>query len=267
VAAPPSPRAFKLTKLSEVQARPIRWLLPGRIPYGAVTVLAGRPGEGKSQFTIAAASALSQTGTASIIVGAEDGLADMVRPRAMAADADLDLIQALTIQDMGIESEAGLPGDVPLLERAVKETGAGLVVFDPVMGHIDPEINTHSDQSLRLALAPLARMARSTGVAVVFVAHLNKGGEGTALNRIGGGIAMGGVARSVLFFGRHKKDDPFLHGHRRYLTHEKCNGARLAPALECMVESITVRDGTVEIPTSHVLIEGEDRDVSSADIA
>ena len=195
VAPAPAPRAFKLTKLSDVQARPIKWLLPGRIPYGSVTILAGRPGEGKSQLTITLASSLSQQGVGTLIVGAEDGLADMVKPRAIAADADLDLIHAVSVTDMGMDQEIGFPGDVPLLERAVKETGAALVVVDPVMGHIDGEVNTHSDQSLRGALSPLARMARSTGAAVVFVAHLNKGGEGTALNRVGGGIAMGGVAR------------------------------------------------------------------------
>ena len=58
--APPAPsRSYQLTKLSTVEPVPVRWLLPGRIPYGNLTIVCGRPGEGKSQFTLKLAADLS----------------------------------------------------------------------------------------------------------------------------------------------------------------------------------------------------------------
>ena len=71
----------------------------------------------------------------------------------------------------------------------------------------------------------------------------------------------------MLFFGRNKKDDPFLFGDRRYLTHEKVNGARLAASLECWVEPITVREGIVEIATSRVVLGEENPDIDASNIA
>ena len=37
--------------MSDVVAQPIKWLWPGRIARGKVTVIAGHPGLGKSQVT------------------------------------------------------------------------------------------------------------------------------------------------------------------------------------------------------------------------
>ena len=51
-----------LTCLADVEPRPVSWLWPGRIPLGRITLLVGRPGEGKSFLTIDAVSRVS-TGT------------------------------------------------------------------------------------------------------------------------------------------------------------------------------------------------------------
>jgi hypothetical protein len=40
-----------LTCLADVEPRPVSWLWPGRIPLGRITLLVGRPGEGKSFLT------------------------------------------------------------------------------------------------------------------------------------------------------------------------------------------------------------------------
>jgi predicted ATP-dependent serine protease len=48
-------RALELVRASEVVAQPVRWLWPGRIALGKVTMLAGDPGVSKSQLTLAIA--------------------------------------------------------------------------------------------------------------------------------------------------------------------------------------------------------------------
>ena len=47
----PGGREIIFTKASAVRPEPIRWLWKGRVPLGALTVLAGVQGLGKSTFT------------------------------------------------------------------------------------------------------------------------------------------------------------------------------------------------------------------------
>ena len=251
-------RTMQLTKLSTVKPEPIRWLVPGRIPYGALTILAGRPGEGKSQLSLTLAADLSHR-AAVILVGAEDGLADTVAPRLIASRGNLDNVYAVeTRTERGFEDAPILPTDVPLLEDKVRESGAALLIVDPFAAHLDPELNALADQSVRQATRPLARMARETGCAVVIIAHLRKSRDGSPLDWIGGS-GLTGAARSVLMLGRHKQEEPFDED-KRYLCHVKVNGARLAPTLRCHMQQINVETPDRLIESSRVVMDPEDVD-------
>jgi transcriptional regulator with AAA-type ATPase domain len=48
------------TMLSDVQAHPIEWLWPGRIPLGKITLLDGDPGTGKSLIAMSIAASISE---------------------------------------------------------------------------------------------------------------------------------------------------------------------------------------------------------------
>ena len=51
-----------LRRVAEITPRPVRWLWPGRIARGKVTVLAGHPGLGKSQAALAIAAIVTTGG-------------------------------------------------------------------------------------------------------------------------------------------------------------------------------------------------------------
>lgn len=260
------PRAARLIRLDAVKPEPIRWMLPGRVPFGALTILGGRPGEGKSTLTLNLASQLSHS-SGTIIIGAEDGLADTVAPRLIASGANLANVHAMDVlTDRGFEDGAVLPTDVPLLEREVRETSSSLVIVDPFAAHLDPDLNSSNDHSLRQALRPLARMAHDTGAAVIVVAHLRKSRDGGPMDWIGGSGGLTGAARSVLLFGRHKDEEP-LDDDYRYLCNVKLNGARLGATVRCRLEGCRVKHGGRMIPTSRVLIEEEQPSVSARDLA
>lgn len=242
---------------------PPTWALRGRIPYGALTVLAGRPGGGKSQFGIALASQLSQSGVASLLVGDEDGAADTTLPRVLAAGGNTNLVRLFDIEN---DQLTELPTDVPLLAEAVRETGAAFVVVDPVQAHLAPELNPNVDASLRQATRPLARMAQETGAAVVLITHLRKSTEGGVLDRIGGSGGLVGAARSVLLFGKLRDANPWTEGDVRYACHIKANGARLAPTLECRIESEVVRAGGLSIDTSRLVLERDTTEITPRDL-
>lgn len=249
-------RRLSSRTLADIKPQAPQFLVPGRIPYGKITVLAGAPGTGKSQFTLALASHLSRHGVSSIFVGDEDGLEDTVVPRAMAGGANLKLIHPLAVEEGDYDDlPVILPTDVPLLRRKVLDTGASLVVIDPVMAHLSDETNSHNDHSIRRALSPLNRMARETGCAVVLIGHFKKGKDTEPpLNWIGGSTGLGGLARSAMFFGR-AKDEQEDERDLRYVVHIKANGTKLAPTLICEMRSATVHVPGFSIETSHVIVD------------
>jgi hypothetical protein len=122
--------------MSEVQAEKVEWLWDGRIPLGKLTVLDGDPGLGKSVITMDLA-ARTTTGCSFpdgnvdhvghldhldhvdhlggvVILSAEDGLADTIRPRLDAAGADTSKIVAIsTVPDReGNERTIAIPEDI-----------------------------------------------------------------------------------------------------------------------------------------------------------
>src|SRR5262249_42750622 len=58
--APERAQNVRLTRLAMVKPEPVRWLWPGRIPLGMVTVLDGDPGLGKSTMLLDLAARLTR---------------------------------------------------------------------------------------------------------------------------------------------------------------------------------------------------------------
>ncbi len=231
--------------LADVKPEKVEWLWPRRIPKGKITVLDGDPDNGKSVLTTDLAARVTAglplpDGTpvdaaGVVLVSAEDGASDTVRPRFDAAGGDPSKARLL-----GDDEPLSIPQDVPLLERAIRQVGASLVVIDPIMAFLSGEVNSNRDQDVRRALTPLKRMAERTGTAVVLVRHLNKTPGGNPLYRGGGSIGIIGAARSGLVVGRHPDDEDL-----RVLAGQK-NNLSLPP--ESLAYSIqTAENGAARI--------------------
>lgn len=251
---------WKVTLASDVQPESPRWLLPGRLPLGAVSVLAGDPGLGKSTLTAAWAAELT-TGPDPfnvLMVAPEDSLERVVRPRLEAAGADLSRVGFLEFREDGIGRTLELPGDEKDLREAIQSHAAGLVVIDPVNAHLGAGVDSHKDASLRKALAPLSVLASEHDVTVLCVMHLNKSVGGSALYRLGGSIGYGALARSVLGFARDPDDPEGERGPRRLLSHVKTNCGELMPTLAYQHQSaeISTRAGE-KVATHRLVLVGE----------
>lgn len=248
-----------LTRMSDVEPEAVRWLWPGRIPLGKLTVLDGDPGLGKSFLTLDLAARVSQGwlmpdgarsdvgGPAGVVLcSAEDGLADTIRPRLDAAGADCKRVVALEAvrhtatdsagEEQSHDSEVTL-GHVEMIEKAIGEAVAVLMIVDPLMAFLPTGTDAHKDAEVRSTLRPLSAVAERTGAAVVVVRHLNKAAGGNPLYRGGGSIGITGAARSVLLVARDP-DDP--SGERRILAVTKTNLA--APAVS-LAYRIAAGDG------------------------
>lgn len=233
--------------LSDVAPERLAWLSRGRLAAGKLTVLDGDPGLGKSTLLADWAARVSRgrplpdgEGGAPrgvVLLSAEDGLADTIRPRLEAAGADLSKVVALlTVPDeanpVGPGRLPAIPADLEVIEKLVHDADAALVIIDPLMAYLGPDINAHRDQDVRRALAPLAQLAERLGVAVVLVRHLNKAQSAHALYRGGGSIGIIGAARCGLLVAADPDDQE-----RRILAPTKANLARPPAALAFRLEA------------------------------
>lgn len=199
-----------LTSLDSIEPKPVEWLWYNRIPLGKLTLIVGDPGIGKSFLTIFVAAHVTTgkgwpdtkiqvTKGSVIILTAEDGLADTVRIRADAADADVAKIRILEgiIRKDGDRGFFNLKEHLPDLEQAIDETrDARLVVIDPVTAYLG-EVDGHKNTEVRGVLAPLATLAEKYKTAIVCITHLNKSTALQAIYRTMGSLAFIAAARSV----------------------------------------------------------------------
>ena len=145
---------LKLINMADVEATEVKWLWYPYIPYGKITIIQGDPGEGKTTLILNLAAMLSKgdklpeseikTEPINIIYQtAEDGLADTVKPRLIAADADY---KRITVID---ESTSELSFTDERLEQAIIETRAKLVILDPLQAYIGASVDMHRKSSYR----------------------------------------------------------------------------------------------------------------------
>ncbi len=222
--------------LSNVEPEEISWLWPSWLALGKLALVDGDPGLGKSALTLDLAARLSAgkpfpdgvecEPAGVVLLSAEDGLADTIRPRLDAAGADTSKILALaTVPDEdGHDRLLSIPEDLGLIEKGIRRVGARLMVVDPLMAFLSSDTNSHRDQDVRRALAPLAGLAERTGASVLVVRHLNKAAANNPLYRGGGSIGIIGAARMAFVVGKDPQDE-----NRRVLAPTK-NNLAIAPA-------------------------------------
>jgi hypothetical protein len=233
-----------LSAVSGLESRTIDWLWPGWFALGKLALMDGDPGLGKSLIALELCARLStgqpfpdgSIGSApgcAIVLNGEDGGEDTVKPRLASLGADLDRVFVLRPS-----SETGSPLFFPTgldqLSSAIKKVSARLVVIGPIMAFLDPSIASSSDQSIRRALLPLARLAEFHRCVVLLIRHLNKTYRSCAMYRGGGSIGLIGACRSACLV----TPDP-ADANRRVLAQIKNN---LAPRQGSLGYELVPRD-------------------------
>lgn len=253
----PAPELMPLQRLvSNIQPTKIRWICTGRVAEGKITVLDGDPGLGKSTIALDWTSRIttgrplpgmdgwmddapSRIPRGVVLLSAEDGESDTIRPRLDAAGADTRRVAILKMADTeGNEFLPTLGKHLWAIEQTIEAMNASLLIVDPLMSYLDAEVNANRDQDVRRVLSPVASMAERTGCAVIVLRHLNKAAGMSGLYRGGGSIGIIGAARVGLL--AHKdNDDPT--GQRRLLMVQKCN---IGPEALTLVYRVVGVEGT-----------------------
>jgi len=260
----------KITLLADVQPERVRWLWWRRIPLGKLTLIDGDPGDGKSTLTLDLAARVTlgremPDGTASdlsgpggvVLLSAEDGPADTIRPRFDAAGGDVRRIAVLECAVAGDRERSLTLADLPLIEAAIVQLDARLVVIDPLMAYLGGETNSYRDQDVRAVLSPLARLAERYGVAIVVVRHFAKGATTKVLYKGGGSIGITGAVRAEMMVARDPEEPD---GPRRILAQTKSNLGPFPSALAFRLE-------TTANEVAHIVWEGETHHTAEALVA
>lgn len=236
-----------LVRLADVEPEDVSWLWPGRLARGKLTVLVGEPGVGKSFLTLDVAARFSRGaawpdgGRAPlgdvILLSAEDGVADTIRPRLDALEGDPARVAVLTAvrNADGIERGFCLTADLPALEDALDRTRGALVVIDPLSAYLGDR-DSYKDAEVRALLAPVAALAERKGVAILAVMHPGKDSQRRAIHRALGAVAFVAAARIVLAAGKDRDDEA-----RRLLAPVKANLSAPAATLAYRIAGTPAR--------------------------
>jgi putative DNA primase/helicase len=250
-------------RASEITPEHVNWLWAGRLAKGKHTCIAGEPGTGKSQLSMHISAAVTTGGEwpcdegraplgSVIVLSAEDGAADTIVPRLMAAGADLARVHIVTaVHADRRRRSVNLSADIALLEAKIREIGdVALVIIDPVSSYLG-KADSHKNAEVRGVLEPLSDMADRTGVAILSITHFSKGGSNTtqkALHRFIGSIAFTGAPRAAFVV----IDDAENDGRKLFL-HAKNNLAAPPKGLAFRLEQTIVAETIV---ASRVWFEG-----------
>lgn len=201
---------LELIRMSDIQPEEVQWLWYPYIPLGKLTVIQGDPGEGKTTFVLAMIAALTKGEALPerepldpvniLYQTAEDGLADTIRPRLDALGADCSRVLVID------ESKRELSLSDERIRQAMEETGAKLLVLDPLQAYLGAEVDMHRANEVRPILKRLGAVAEQMGCAVILIRHLNKMQGQKSGHRGMGSVDFQAAARSVLLVGRTKED-------------------------------------------------------------
>lgn len=259
---------LNIINMADVEAVAVKWLWKPYIPLGKITIIQGDPGEGKTTLALSIAAALTQGEMLPneaeaqapmnvIYQTAEDGLADTIKPRLEAVNADCARVLVID------ESKEELSMTDERIEKAIQQTGAKLIILDPIQAYIGANVDMHRANEIRPIMSKLGRIAEEYGCAVVLIGHMNKAAGQKSSYRGLGSIDITAVARSILIVGK-MRDSPS----KRIMTQAKSSLAPVGKSLlfEINGNSALKWKGEVDI-TAEQFLENGGAELSKLEIA
>ena len=252
-----------ITDAASVEPGEMAWIWPNVFPDGAITWCMGQPNNGKSLLTIEIAACVTTgrdwpdggkntLGARKVLMYCgEDSLGKVVVPRLMAAGANLSPGMIGFLDRKSFRTVAGdndpekrpldLSRDLEtLLELLKAKRDYKVVIVDPITGVFggkDMGRNVEIDPVLR----DLIDFCEQADVAFLGITHTPKLMTNSAIDKIPGGSAMRGSAKSAFMLSRDPDSDD---KHDHMLTMVKWNYTAKATGLKFRtVEADVVHKG------------------------
>jgi energy-coupling factor transporter ATP-binding protein EcfA2 len=212
----------RITYRSAAEITPSRpkWLWDGWLAKGALHLLIGRQGGGKSTWAAWMSATASSSAQFPGDVARRDPVpcavlsleepADRLVARLHGASADLENVIVMgDVQDFDEDGEPfrrpwSLPGDCAILEDLITEKAIGLLTVDGLGYSIKGD--SHNYAIVGAALSSLAGVAERTGCAIVGLVHPPKGGSDPVTSAIGS-TAWTAIPRVCWVLGADPEDE------------------------------------------------------------
>jgi hypothetical protein len=210
---------FDVEQMLASEPPPVPWIAAGLLVRGAVTMLTGREGTGKSMLALALARAIGQGRAVADI--------DCSRGRVLVVDAENSRgevhrrLHALDVKP-GTVLYAGTDGfnlrtDLGQLEALLERVHPEVLVLDSLRT-LAPGLEENDSGPAELTLGPLRELARRLDCAILLLHHSRKSGD-----EYRGSTAIGAAVE--LGFALVREHNGADRGARRALTCWKCRPA------------------------------------------
>lgn len=239
-----------LIPASSIRPEPLDWLWPGIASHRAFTLIAGKPGMGKSQIAVYAVATVSRGGAwadgsvagrgAAILAETEDDPARVIMPRLMAAGADLARVKLCG----QVNLSTGLDG---LRKHADAIPDLRLVVLSPVLTFFGS--GAMDEVSMRAKIKPMLQWADERRIAIIGITHPPKGAK--VNDEFAGSEVFYRAARGAWSAVIDPTDEnPIIKAKRRMLVAAKNNIGDDTAMMPYRIEGVTLPGG---IETSRVV--------------
>ncbi len=225
--------SVRLIRGDAVTLEPVRWLWPGFLPAGMLTIMGGAPGCGKTTIALSLAATVTRGGAwpdgsrcaeaGDVVIWSGEDANAVTAARLVAAGADMRRVHFID-GISGSDGEAFDPGrDMPLLESTAEGLPAArLLILDPIVSAVAGD--SHQGAVVRRALQPVVTLGQRLGCAVLGITHFSKGTTGRdPVERVTGSIAFAALARLVLVAAKVKAEAGDDGESRRVLMRAKSN--------------------------------------------
>jgi hypothetical protein len=198
---------IELIDPADVEMTDIVWLIQDFARANTYNQLQGHGGTNKGTLCCyigaqATRGELSEDKTPMMVLFAcaEDDHSDVLKPRLVAAGADLRYVRFVDGLELPIDIANGR------LERAIRSVNARILFIDPIVTYLE-KIDTHKDQEVKKALTPILDIASKERCTIFGVLHFGKDTSRGLLLSANGSGAFGNTARIVLAMVKDDEDE------------------------------------------------------------
>ncbi len=231
-----------VTNAADGDIEDTEWIWLNKIPLGCATWVLGQPNNGKSLMTCAIAACVTTgkdfpdgskntTSPSKVLMYCgEDSISKIVRPRLLAAGADLTKVDFLDRKSFRTRAGDSDPEKRPLdlsqdcdvlLDLVKQHPDIKLLIVDPITGVFGNK-NINKNEEANPVFEQLIDFCEASGIAFVAVLHVPKRTTNSSIEKIAGGTAVAGSAKSAFMLSRDP-DSGDKHDH--LLTMVKWNYA------------------------------------------
>lgn len=232
-------RTLQMRVGSTIDDAGTEYLWQRRLAMSSINVIFSRPGRGKSTLATDLTGHVTsgrdwpdgtkcEKGFVLYLKG--EGTDRSVNDRMRLAGADPTMYGIISKATGAGQEMIDLATDSGCVSDLIDQNPDTRLVIVDTLDSMFPSMRMINNSHIRQCLWPVQSLVEKRGVCVVILAHTNKGGYADPIDRLSGGRAIGGAARSIWYLGKLDHEEPEC-----YMASVKVNDFLPAPTLEYQI--------------------------------